>query len=195
MVEETPSGDTIEIQKDSWYQGNNIGFVTSLQLPDTKSKLPRRFYRNIDNGMTGSQEMILEYYDDGPSLPFNFYQKTLHLKNSYSKDGPATGDTIDTEYVFEMSAAGYSTSGFTMKQNKNILKVYYTDDNRPCASNVDVEYLYKGLTSKDFIKVFSLGENVKIEKLHFNYGLFIMNLRWVDPVPEETIELHFDQSF
>jgi len=100
----------------------------------------------------------------------------------------------DTKYLIEIAIAGYSKEDIDVTMHNGVLSVSstgYNDNDRIVGNSEDkteednssVEYLHKGISSKQFSKKFHLDEDVLVESARFDNGILTIGLKRV--IPEE----------
>ena len=84
----------------------------------------------------------------------------------------------DTHYVIEVAVAGFSESEIDVELKEKVLTVRGEQSKKD-----DVEYLHKGIGSRNFTRTFTLAENVQVKGATVNSGILAIALEHV--VPEE----------
>jgi len=85
----------------------------------------------------------------------------------------------DNHYVIEMAVAGFAKSDISVEIVQDQLTI-------KCATNVtenDVQYIYRGLSTRDFIRHFRLAEHLVVTSASIDNGILTISLELV--VPEE----------
>ena len=80
------------------------------------------------------------------------------------------------EYVIELALAGYNRDEIKIELTKNILTVKAEKTEQS-----DRKYIYQGLSSKKFSKVFTLADDVEVKEASLNDGLLRIYLRTLEP--------------
>lgn len=84
----------------------------------------------------------------------------------------------DEHYVIELAVAGYSPEDLEVQVENGVLSVKTIE-----GSFVEREYLHKGISSKHFIKQFTLADDVIVNEVDLNNGILAINLERI--IPEE----------
>jgi len=97
----------------------------------------------------------------------------------------------DSEYVVEVAVAGFSESQIDVELHKRTLRVSGRSDR---ADTEDTAlYLHRGISGRDFTRVFTLAENVNVTGAEVDRGVLRVHL--VHEVPPEhqpkKIEIKF----
>ena len=83
-------------------------------------------------------------------------------------------------FQIELAVAGFSEDELDVQLSGHLLKI---TGKRLRDPNVEVEYLHRGIASRDFERSFPLAENVEVRGATVQNGIMIVNLELV--VPEE----------
>jgi molecular chaperone IbpA len=83
----------------------------------------------------------------------------------------------ETNYVIELAATGFSISDILITVENNTLKVKGVHNE----SNQSVNYMYHGLSSRNFTKEFPLAEHVQVISASAKNGMLSVNLQKVMP--------------
>lgn len=83
-------------------------------------------------------------------------------------------------YAIELAVAGYAMDDLDIESNKNVLTI--TGDARN-QSNVETDYLYRGISQKKFVRSFNLAEHVQVMNASLVDGILRIELERI--VPEE----------
>jgi molecular chaperone IbpA len=83
----------------------------------------------------------------------------------------------DEEYAIEMAVAGISTDNLDIEIKDNTLTVSYQPE------KIEREYVYRGISSKKFVKSFTLHEYVIVDSATAEDGILTIALKV--EVPEE----------
>ena len=84
----------------------------------------------------------------------------------------------DNEYVIEMAIAGFTSSEIEVKTGSHILTI--TGEGSPVAEK---EYIYKGISSRKFVRTFQLTEHVIVSKVEMKDGMLCVYLEKNLPEP------------
>jgi molecular chaperone IbpA len=85
----------------------------------------------------------------------------------------------DINYVIELAVAGFSEDEIAVELTDNILTV----SGEKAKSDVEVEYLHKGISARNFVRTFPLAEHVQVTGATANNGILSISLAQI--VPEE----------
>ena len=86
----------------------------------------------------------------------------------------------ESGYRVEIAVPGWNKSNIEISQHKDVLTV------KGLCKQTEKEgesYVYKGLSGKDFLRTFTVGSNIQLNKAYMNKGLLCIDLNEV--VPEE----------
>ena len=83
-------------------------------------------------------------------------------------------------FQIELAVAGFSEDELDVQLSGHLLKITGKRLRDPSA---EVEYLHRGIASRDFERTFPLSENVEVRGATVHNGIMIVNLELV--VPEE----------
>ena len=85
--------------------------------------------------------------------------------------------TGEDQYRISLALAGFSSDEVTITAEQNVLTVEGTKAQKP-----DTEYLYRGVSTRPFRRVFNLADYVQVKGANFANGLLQVDL--VREVPE-----------
>lgn len=83
----------------------------------------------------------------------------------------------DTKFSIELALAGFEETELDVELKEGVLVVKGTKETK------EVEYLHKGISTKNFVKTFRLSEHVVVDGADFTNGLLVVHLRV--ELPEE----------
>lgn len=83
----------------------------------------------------------------------------------------------ETKFAIELALAGFKQTELDVELKEGVLVVKGTKD------STEIEYLHKGISTKNFVKTFRLSEHVVVDGADFVDGLLVINLRV--ELPEE----------
>lgn len=89
--------------------------------------------------------------------------------------------TGDNTYAIEVAVAGFAKNEITVSLEDNELTI--TGVKPELADTQEVQYLHRGLASRNFIKVFPLAEHIKVQGAEIKDGILTVKLERI--VPEE----------
>ena len=89
--------------------------------------------------------------------------------------------TGDNTYAIEVAVAGFAKSEITVSLEDNELTI--TGTKPELVDTPEVQYLHRGLASRNFIKVFPLAEHIKVQGAEIKDGILTVKLERI--VPEE----------
>jgi molecular chaperone IbpA len=84
----------------------------------------------------------------------------------------------DNNYVIEIAVAGFDETDITIELLKGQLTVSGTAE----ADVADINYVHKGISGRDFTRVFTLAETIEVEDAVINKGVLQIGL--TNRVPE-----------
>ena len=89
----------------------------------------------------------------------------------------------DDEYMISLAVAGFGFDNLSVVKDKNFLiiegKEYQSDSEK-----IEPNYLYKGISNRNFRREFQLADHVEIVTAHLELG--ILNIHLKREVPEEA---------
>ena len=112
-------------------------------------------------------------------LGFDRFENNLyHLDNEYPRYNIVK---TDGGYRVELAIPGWNKSNIEITLLNDVLTVRGVCKQK--AENKDESYIHKGLSGKDFLRTFTVGSNIQLNKAYMNKGLLCIDLDEV--VPEE----------
>ena len=87
----------------------------------------------------------------------------------------------DTRYVIEVAVAGFAESELDVELKENVLTV--KGEHPKTEETKDINYLHKGISTRNFTRNFPLAENVEVRGATVKNGILSVALELV--VPEE----------
>lgn len=97
----------------------------------------------------------------------------------------------DTHYAIELAVAGFAEDEVTIELKKNVLTV--TGVQR--SPEVEVTYVHKGISNRDFTRTFPLADHIEVTGAKVRNGILAISLERT--VPEEfkpkTIQITYDK--
>ena len=85
----------------------------------------------------------------------------------------------DTHYVLELAVAGFSEKEIDLELKDNVLTVR----GEQTKTDKDVEYLHKGISTRNFVRTFPLAEHIQVKGATVKNGILAVALEEV--IPEE----------
>ena len=85
----------------------------------------------------------------------------------------------DDHYLIEIAVAGFDDTDISIELLKGQLTVTGSAENE----TTDINYVHKGISSRDFTRVFTLAETIKVKDAVINKGLLQIGLTNI--IPEE----------
>jgi molecular chaperone IbpA len=85
----------------------------------------------------------------------------------------------DTHYVIELAVAGFNDSEVDVELKENVLTVR----GEKVKSETEVEYLHRGISSRNFVRTFPLHDYIEVRGASVQNGILSIALEQV--VPEE----------
>jgi molecular chaperone IbpA len=127
----------------------------------------------------------------GVDRMFNELQQTFaNSRDNYPPHNVINLD--DTHYVIEVAVAGFTDKEIEVELKENILTVKGEKDK----SDKEVEYQYKGISTRSFIRSFPLAEHIEVRGATVKNGILVIALEKV--IPEEKkpkkIPISFSES-
>ena len=87
--------------------------------------------------------------------------------------------TDENTYLVEIAAAGFNEDDFDIEMHRGVLAVRANITN----SDVDTNYIHKGIATRSFDRKFTLADTVEVESVLLQQGM--LTIRLVNIVPEE----------
>jgi molecular chaperone IbpA len=88
----------------------------------------------------------------------------------------------DTHYVVELAVAGFAENEIDVELKDNILTV----KGEKIKPETEVEYTYKGISTRNFTRTFPLGEHVEVRGANVQNGILAIALEQVIPEEEKA---------
>jgi len=85
----------------------------------------------------------------------------------------------DTHYVVEVAVAGFKESELDVELKDNVLTVKGEQEKK----EVEIEYLHKGISARNFVRTFTLADDVEVRAATVQNGILAIALEHV--IPEE----------
>lgn len=85
----------------------------------------------------------------------------------------------DTHFVIELAVAGFAESEIDVELKENVLTVRGDKEKK----DVEVEYLHKGISARNFVRTFPLAEHIEVRGATVQNGILAIALEQV--IPEE----------
>jgi len=146
-----------------------------------------RTMSSIDDFISNTKNYLMPHVvgiDDDP-----FWDKLNNFSNSCSESKSHPPYNIvklnDSEYKIEMALAGYKKDDLSVTLEDGQLQITGTkeDEEMDTANNSDVEFLYRGISSRKFTRTFKLSEDLVVNKVSYDNGMLTISLHRV--IPEE----------
>lgn len=98
----------------------------------------------------------------------------------------------DDEFAISLAVSGFGADNLKVTKEKNFLVI---DGIHPTNSidTEEVNYLHKGISSKNFRREFKLADHVEVKNVHLELG--ILNIHLKREVPEEQRPKTFEISY
>jgi molecular chaperone IbpA len=94
----------------------------------------------------------------------------------------------DYNYTIEMAVAGFNKSEISIEVQRETLTIKGT---KSTTDESTVQYLHRGLSSRDFIRTFTLADHIQVRTATIDNGILSVSLELI--IPEEmkprTIEI------
>lgn len=85
----------------------------------------------------------------------------------------------ENTYLIEIAVAGFDEDDFDIELHKGILTVRANVS----ASDVETNYIHKGIAARNFERKFTLADTVEVESVSLHQGM--LTIRLVNIIPEE----------
>jgi len=110
----------------------------------------------------------------------NMFDELLRLNSQQTLNYPPYNILKNTEDSFsiEIAVAGFSEGEISVNVDNRVLSITGKKND-----GLEVEYLHKGISDRDFVREFTLAEHVEIQSATQRDGILIINLERI--VPEE----------
>ena len=83
------------------------------------------------------------------------------------------------QYTIELACAGYDRENIELEQEDNLLTVRTKKVDKTVEKDADGEILHKGISSRAFVKQFTISDDVKLVDASLKNGLLKINLKKV----------------
>ena len=83
------------------------------------------------------------------------------------------------QYTIELACAGYDRENIELEQEDNLLTVRTKKVDKTVEKGADGEILHKGISSRAFVKQFTISDDVKLVDASLKNGLLKINLKKV----------------
>ena len=83
------------------------------------------------------------------------------------------------QYTIELACAGYGRENIELEQEDNLLTVRTKKVDKTVEKDADGEILHKGISSRAFVKQFTISDDVKLVDASLKNGLLKINLKKV----------------
>jgi molecular chaperone IbpA len=83
----------------------------------------------------------------------------------------------DTHYVIEVAVAGFAQDEVTVELKKNVLTV----TGEQVKPNDSIEYLHKGISTRNFVRTFPLADHIEVRGAAVRNGILSIALEHVIP--------------
>jgi len=127
---------------------------------------------NIPNWSVGHEKFVEEALD---MLNLNVHGHNNYPPHNLTKKS-------DSEYSITMAVAGFSKDDLTIKGEGNALSV----EGKKHSDEVDNNFIYKGISDRQFNKQFLLSENTFVKDVNLTDGLLEIKLERI--IPEDKKE-------
>jgi len=86
----------------------------------------------------------------------------------------------EDEYMISLAVAGFGLDNLTVTKDKNFLII--EGKQHELTDNVELNYLHRGISARDFRREFKLADHVEIDHAHLEMG--ILNIHLKRDIPE-----------
>lgn len=96
----------------------------------------------------------------------------------------------DTHYVIEVAVAGFAQDEVTVELKKNVLTV----TGEQVKPNDSIEYLHKGISTRNFVRTFPLADHIEVRGATVRNGILSIALEHVIPetMKPKTIAITYE---
>jgi molecular chaperone IbpA len=123
--------------------------------------------------MTTFQRDLFLGFDD----LFNSLTKPTSKQQSYPPYNVVKID--DNNYLIEIAVAGFDADDITIELLKGQLTVAATPNEHP----FDINYVHKGISSRAFVRAFTLADSIEVRDAEIHKG--VLQIRLINRQPEE----------
>ena len=115
------------------------------------------------------------------TIGFDSLFRTLDSMTDSTQDNYPPYNIVknDNYYKIEVSVSGFSEEELSVVHENYVLTISGSKDSK----DEELEYLHKGIASRDFVKKFTLSKDLVVVDATINDGLLVVTLELV--VPEE----------
>ena len=85
----------------------------------------------------------------------------------------------ENEWTLNIAAAGFSKDNLTVDLGNNQLRVMgnQIDNEVPAECHPDIEYIYKGISTRKFTRLWTVAEGTKVASASYENGILSINLQ------------------
>ena len=96
----------------------------------------------------------------------------------------------ETHYAIELAVAGFEEDEIHIELSKNVLTI--TGEQVP--KETEVTYFHKGISTRDFVKTFPLGDNIEVISATVRNGILTVSLERIIPEQDKpkTIAITYE---
>jgi len=139
--------------------------------------------------MTNSKTLTLRSFDVPQLHKFgigfdNMFDEVLRLTSQQQSNYPPHNvlKFDEDNFMIQLATAGFSEGEIDISLEKNILTIKGSQLNRE-ADTSEVEYLVRGISMRDFERIFTLAEYIEVTGAKVHNGILSIDLKRI--VPEE----------
>lgn len=132
------------------------------------------------NGLTKIDASVLSQLNRaliGFDRMFDAYESRLHNSTGYPPYNIVRTD--ENKYLIEMAVAGFRKNEITVEIEQNQLTIRGQSET-PNESTTR-EYIYRGLSSRDFVRTFPLAEHIVVKEARIENGVLTVELERIVP--------------
>lgn len=119
---------------------------------------------------------------------WNYHGDTKYYKSTKYPPHNIIEVVKDSKYIIELAVAGFAKEDITATLEGRLLTI--TGSSKSWDElNKDYTYLHKGISSKDFKKVFELASGVEITAIALRDGLLFINLKTTEEKTNVELEI------
>lgn len=132
------------------------------------------------NGLTKIDASVLSQLNRaliGFDRMFDAYESRLHNSTGYPPYNIVRIE--ENKYLIEMAVAGFRKDEITVEIEQNQLTIKGQSDT--LNENQTRDYIYRGLSSRDFVRTFPLAEHIVVKEARMENGVLTVELERVIP--------------
>lgn len=132
------------------------------------------------NGLTKIDASVLSQLNRaliGFDRMFDAYESRMHNSTGYPPYNIVRIE--ENKYLIEMAVAGFRKDEIAVEIEQNQLTI--KGQSETLNENVNRDYIYRGLSSRDFVRTFPLAEHIVVKEARMENGVLTVELERIVP--------------